>query len=277
MISVVMVQYNLPALTFQAVESIKHHNPGQYEIIIVDNGSSVTNTQTRRLPDDVQWVQSTHNTGFGSACNLGASRGSGDILLFLNNDIICTQEIIAPLKRYFDGHQRCGAVGLGLETREGTSQISIGRFPTIVQEWKSKRGISPYALDTAQPVDWVTGAALAVRTSLFRVFNGFDQQYFMYFEDIDLCRRIWQEGFEVHFVPAIRLVHLGGGSQPDGMPPDVRMEYRKSQLRYYRKHNSMLQCGLLRIYLVMKFGIRLLVGDSRERHVAAGVLREVLG
>jgi GT2 family glycosyltransferase len=75
--------------------------------------------------------------------------------------------------------------------------------------------------------DWVSGAAMVVRRAVFEEVGGFDERYFMYFEDVDLCARIRGAGHEIHYVHAISVEHLRGGSQPGGIPPSVQIEYRR--------------------------------------------------
>jgi GT2 family glycosyltransferase len=151
-------------------------------------------------------------------------------------------------------------------------QYSTGKYPTILTEWRMKRRKDLYNGDDTHLRDWVSGAALAVRTAVFEEVGGFDERYFMYFEDVDLCARIRDAGHEIHYLPSTRVEHLGGGSQPGGLPPGIQKEYRRSQLLYYRAHASIVNNILLRAYLIARFVPRRFSPDREERSLASGVL-----
>jgi GT2 family glycosyltransferase len=125
--------------------------------------------------------------------------------------------------------------------------------------------------------DWVSGAAMVVRRAVFEEVGGFDERYFMYFEDVDLCARIRGAGHEIHYVHAISVEHLRGGSQPGGIPPSVQIEYRRSQLLYYSRHASMMNNLLIRAYLFARFLPRSVLGNRDQRTVASAVLSTIFG
>ena len=105
-----------------------------------------------------------------------------------------------------------------------------------------------------QPItkDWVTGAALMIRRELFESVKGFDERYFMYFEDIDLCKRVKSNGYGILYYPKTSLVHLGGKSYQK-KDSNIVFEYRRSQLRFYDKQLTLVQRILVRIYLFTKY------------------------
>jgi GT2 family glycosyltransferase len=121
-------------------------------------------------------------------------------------------------------------------------------------------------------VDWVSGAALAVRRDVFRKIDGFDERYFMYFEDIDLCRRVVAAGYTIHYLAETEVFHLGGGSQPGGLSPTMQTEYRRSEMLYYSLHASLLQNVMLRLYLGGKFLSYYALGDKDQREAATRIL-----
>jgi GT2 family glycosyltransferase len=272
MISIVMVQHNHPELTARAAESLQQHHGGKADLIVIDNGSSEGARAAAERLTECRVLYSPVNLGFAAANNLGARYSRGDLLLFLNNDTRVFKEILPSIETYFEENPSCGAAGLELLTTGGTVQISSGKFPTVWTEWRTRQGYDPYRGTSTACRDWVSGAALAVRRSVFEQVGGFDEEYFMYFEDIDLCARIWRAGYEIHYLRTVPVVHLGGGSQPDGAPPAIRKEYRRSQILYYRRHASAADNVLLRGYLFVKFLPRRLIGNHDERAVASFVL-----
>jgi GT2 family glycosyltransferase len=273
MISVIIVQYDHPELTRRALESLRLNNRGDIDVIVVDNGSPDPGTRpaTEQFKE-CKTIFNPVNAGFGAANNAGARASRGDILLFLNNDTLVHSEILPQIGEYFASAPACGAAGLRLVNPDGTQQNSSGKTFTVWTIWNtSRRG---YVYNTPNTVrrDWVSGAAMAVRRSVFEEVDGFDESYFMYFEDVDLCARIRRAGHEIHYVPSIAVEHLGGGSQPEGMPPALQKEFRSSQLRCYSRYSSTLDNALLRVYLFMRFCPQCLAGNPDRRSVAGHVL-----
>ena len=266
MISVIMVQHNRADLTCAAVASLYEHGLGDHEIIVADNASTDESAEEvqNRFPD-IHLEKSKENIGFGAANNLAAGKARGDYLFFLNNDTFAQSDMLGPLEEYMRKHP-CGAAGTALANADGSLQYSTGRWPTVSTEWKMKHQHPLYEKGTSS-VDWVTGAALCVRAGLFREIGGFDQKYFMYFEDVDLCRRIANAGHEIHYVPSIQVIHLGGGSQTEEMRPEIQKEYRRSQLRYYALHASNAQWLFLKAFLAGKAFRLLLHTDNAVREV----------
>jgi GT2 family glycosyltransferase len=273
MISTVIVQHNHPGLTRRAIESLRLHHQGEPDIVVVDNGSSAPGV--RAATEEIagcRVIFYAANAGFGAANNRGARESHGDLLLFLNNDTLVRTEILPQIESYFAGAPACGAAGLQLLNTDGTVQLSTGKFPTVWSEWRMSRRHDPYSRPETIRRDWVSGAALAVRRTVFESVGGFDERYFMYFEDVDLCARIHDAGYEIHYIPGVRVEHLGGGSQPDGISPMVQKEYRRSQLLYYSRHASMINNVLLRGYLLVRFLAHRVLGNRDQRAVAATIL-----
>jgi len=276
MISVIIVQYNHPDLTKRAVETLRLHHRGEVEIIVVDNGSPAAGVRaaTEQISGCTVMFNPA-NPGFGAANNRGARASHGDLLMFLNNDTLVRTEILSRIESHFAGSPSCGAAGLQLLNTDGTVQYSSGKFPTPWSEWRMKRGHNLYRGEDTVRRDWVSGAAMVVRRSVFEEVGGFDDQYFMYFEDVDLCARIRGAGHEIHYLHSISVQHLGGGSQPGGIPPSVRIEYRRSQLLYYSRHASMMNNLLIRSYLFARYLPLRVLGNRDQRTVAAAVLSTI--
>jgi GT2 family glycosyltransferase len=273
MISVILVQYNHADLTRRAVESLRKSNRGTFEVIVVDNGSTEPGAcEAAQHLKGCRVVVSPLNAGFGGANNLGARESNGDLMFFLNNDTVVRTEILPEIESYFGSHPSCGAAGPRLLNPDGSLQTSTGTFPTVISEWHTKSGRLP-AREPGTPLpDWVSGAALVVRRGVFERAGGFDERYFMYFEDVDLCRRIRNDGYEVHYIPSVSVEHLGGGSQDGGLSPHMQQEYRRSQLLYYTLHGSRANNFFLRAYLFARFLPGLVAGSHARRAVASTVL-----
>jgi len=277
MTSVIIVQYGHPAMTRRAVDSLRVHSAGEVDVVVVDNGSAESGgDQAAAERNGYRTIENRRNLGFGSANNIGARATRGDLILFLNSDTLVHGEILPGIESYFALNPRCGAAGLRLLNSDGTEQNSTGKIPTVWSIWNTRR--RDYLYRSPDPVlrDWVSGAALVVRRSVFEEMGGFDERYFMYFEDVDLCARIRRAGHEIHFISGISVEHLGGGSQSGGKSLLVEKEFRNSQVLCYSRHSSTLDNVLLRIYLFIRFFPQLLPGDRERREVASHVLSILL-
>ena len=162
---------------------------------------------------------------------------------------------------------------------DGRFQLSFGAQPSLVEEFREKRrqeqsrtgggpDVEAREREAAAPLEphWITGACLLVRRAAWEAVSGFDEAYFFYFEDVDLCTRLRMAGWSVLYRPEARVTHLGGGSDPLANPRIV-LSYRREQLRYYARYRGRVSFFLLRRYLSWKFA----------RMQRAGVIDAALG
>lgn len=283
MTSVVVVSHNGKSFTLDCVRSLQAQSYGEIlEVIVVDNASSDGSVEAIRSNcAGVRLIALPTNRGFGSANNRGAAEAKGEFLFFLNNDTTMRGDSITALATFLRTRPAAAVVGPRLRNPDGTIQVSAGDFPGIGGEWRSRReqrmmrSRNPTSLALlerrfarAMKVDWVTGAAMMVRRDAFESVGGFDEEFFMYFEDADLCRRLSGAGYQVWHLPDVSITHYGGASGGGAL---IRSEYRRGQLRFYEKHCSFVQRLLLRSYLTLKYSAALRVPLLREE--AQTVLR----
>jgi GT2 family glycosyltransferase len=269
MISIIIVTYNGKEHTLHCLHSLQSLTLSiPFEIIVVDNASSDGSVEMikREFPNIVLLTQSSNN-GFGKANNIGAKAAHGEYLFFVNNDTLFQQDILTPLKEFLENHISIGIAAPMLLNSDLTYQHSYGKYPSIINEFRTKRDM---ALFTDIPkdrspkqVDWVSFAAVMIRRSAFEKIGGFDELYFMYFEDVDVCLRLKNEGFSIMYLPAYSLIHLCGASRSQRNADTIRYEYRRSQLIYYSKHRSLCQTFLLRFYLLIKY-ILIFIGAKKN-------------
>jgi len=258
-LSVIVLQYNKPDLTRACLRSfLKSCGPG-HEIILVDNASTAAGAgEVANEFPGIRFLLRQENGGFSAGNNDGARLASGEILLFLNNDTVATSDFVSPALEFFSSHPSAAVVGPKLLNPDGSVQLSSGRLPSIVQELCDKWFYA--AVDAGNRVavklagrryrrthrtGWVSGAAMFVSAGLFRALGGFDESFFMFFEDKDLCMRAQHAGREVWYVADASLVHLRGASAN----AVTGRQYRQSQLRFYEKNRHAIQQALLRTYL----------------------------
>lgn len=263
LISIIIVNYNGLEYTRNAVRSILRYSP-QSEIIVIDNGSTDGSPESlaREFPE-IKLKVMTENRGFGYGNNRGVEQASGKFLFFLNNDTYLVEDTPSRLASVLQEDATVGICGPKLLNRDGTFQLSFGLDPSIVNEWivrrmhrRIKKRDAAYASELEmryenKHVDWLTGASLMVRREAFEAVGGFDEAFFMYFEDADLCRRIRERGFAIRYLPSTSLIHLVGQSSERALSR-TSGEYRKSQIHYYRKHLSVFSAGMLRLYLLCR-------------------------
>lgn len=197
---------------------------------------------------DVDTVRSPRNGGFSYGCNLGAARGDAPYLLFMNPDARIDAESLAALVRVLESVPAAGLAAPRLVDEDGSLAWSLRRFPrqrsTFAQAlflhrlrpraaWSDELVRDPAAYGRAGAPDWVSGACMLVRRSAFETVGGFDEDFFLYCEDTDLCRRLWSAGHAVRFEPAAVARHVGGASSGAG---ETQAIAARSRVLYARKH-----------------------------------------
>jgi hypothetical protein len=227
------------------------------ETIVVDNGSDDGSPEMveHRFPA-VRLIRNPENRGFARAANQGARAATGRHLLFLNNDARLLPGALGALLEVVRTQPRAGAVGTHILNVDGSFQSSHARFPTLAREFLvlSRIGRLVYGRyypsagpDEGAPrcVDWVSGACFLVRGEAFAAVDGFDEDYFLYAEETDLCYRLRLAGWRTWYQPAARVVHLGEGSLRQSRP-EVEAHLYRGRVKYFRKHHGPMAARLLR-------------------------------
>lgn len=235
-VATVIVNHNTALLTLAAVESVLAE-PETAEVIVVDAASKPQDVATlaSQLRGDprVHLVQHPVNCGFGAACNRGSHAALAPYLFLLNSDATTREGCLGRLRHALQSSPRTGLVGPRVRTSRGTEdQVdACGRFPT---PWRllTRRLRAP--VDALKP-DWISGVAILARREEFLRLGGFDEEFFLYLEDVDLCRRYRAAGFDVVRIPDAEVVHLGGSSQRAVPSAARRALYGKSLDIYLRR------------------------------------------
>lgn len=272
LISIVIVNYKVPYCLQEALRSLRQTELyDRSEVIIVDNASGDNSKEIviSEFPE-VRWIQLKSNIGFGKACNVGVHHASGQFLLFLNPDTVISSNALSQAVRFMENHPETGLLGPKILNPDGTLQLSCRRsFPTPLVAFyyfsglsrlfpKSKR-FGRYNLTymdekgTAQ-VDAISGSFMFMRLELFREIGGFDERFFMYGEDIDLCFRIRQKGYQIWYHPQIQIIHLKGKSSAKRQIRS-RIYFYDAMIIFTRKYQA-VQGGFFPSWLV-SFGILL--------------------
>jgi GT2 family glycosyltransferase len=245
-LSVVIVNYRQWDKTeelvrhLQASASIKN---GQAEIVIVDNHSP-SHPVIRRLrrQPNVSLRRWPSNRGFARAVNEGCRLSRGDWFLLLNPDTTPSEEFLDGVVAMLDQLEpTAGIVGFHLHNSDGTRQLSTGPFPTLVSTIarlalpRSRRKYQTMRSQERCEVDWVTGCCLLMRGDCLRDVEGLDEEFFLYYEDVDLCRRARNRNWTVWYEPNLAIVHHHPLHQR-AVPAVLRMVTRHSLMIYAAKH-----------------------------------------
>ena len=249
-VSIIIVNYNTKDLLCQCVESIydKTYNV-EFEIIVVDNDSSDGSKELFIKDKRIRFIEAGGNLGFGKANNLGVDAAKGKYVFFLNSDTILMNNAVKLFYDYCECHKqdKLGAVGCLLENVNKEFVHSYGVFPSIwsipsnlfyagirLMTHKPKKVVGNVIYGEEQVVDYVTGADMFVSKATIDKYGAFDSDFFMYYEETDLCYRIKSKGYSIKSIPDAELIHLEGKSF------NVSVEREKRNLNgrylYFHKH-----------------------------------------
>jgi N-acetylglucosaminyl-diphospho-decaprenol L-rhamnosyltransferase len=245
LVDVVVVSYNSSDTIRDCVEPLA--SAGWINVIVVDNASRDSSLEVvADLP--IVAVALQRNFGFAYGCNRGSEAGSAPNVFFLNPDARIDQASLRRLVAVLDEDASIGLAAPRINSVDGALEFSQRRFPrlrsTYAQAlflhrilplacWVDELVRDPSAYEDVHPVEWVSGACMLVRRRALEEIGGWDEGFFLYGEDKDLCRRLWAKGYEVHFEPSAQAVHEGGASAPR---PGLLPMLASSRIRYARKH-----------------------------------------
>jgi GT2 family glycosyltransferase len=243
-LSIIIVNWNTRELTAACLQSIEQTQAPRPEIIVVDNGSTDGSADffEKKFPQ-IKLVRLPENCGFAAGNNVGIREATREITLLLNSDTILI-ESLAPLLGEFKD-PRVGVVAPKLLNSDRSLQ------PVVRYSYPSAASVireNPYIQRLFGPIPWgqhehraemawAAGAALLIKTALLREIGGLDEQFFMYYEETDLCKQVHTRGYKLIFNPAVSIVHLGGASEERKKKTSLGPVYfYRSQLQYLRKH-----------------------------------------
>lgn len=224
------------------------------QTVVVDNGSE--DGSESGLPAETLLLRNAENRGFAAACNQGArALGDCELLLFLNPDTRLYPDSLAHPVRWLIGQTRVGIAGIQLEDEHGVLARSCARFPRLRHFFVQALGLErlypawghamrEWDHRDSRQVDQVIGAFFLIRGPLFRQLGGFDERFFVYFEEVDLARRASLAGWNSHFLADVRAFHKGGGTS-DQVKAHRLFYSLRSRLAYFDKHgNGMDRIGI---------------------------------
>ncbi len=270
-VSIVVASYNVWPELERCLSAVA---PGPHEVIVVDSASTDgTQERIREQFPQVRVIELERNLGYGGALNAGMAAGAGDYFLVMNADAWPVGDAISRLVDFADRSAHAGVAGPRLLNPDRTLQTSVRGFPTIwrlATEYLFLRWFAPRSgllnsfygagFDhlTSRECDFLTGAVLLLRREAMDEVGGFDTDFFMFSEEVDLCYRMNEAGWRVEFTPDADFVHVGGASTRLDWPPMYREQIR-GHLRFFAKHRGLDYAERARRMLVWAFRVRSVV------------------
>jgi GT2 family glycosyltransferase len=260
-LSIIILNYNTNDFLLPCIKGIIEHTVDlDYEIIIVDNNSTdgtVSYIEQRIIPkyDSVKLIKNKSNKGFAHGNNLGMKHANGDYYLIMNSDILIWDNALKKLVEFMNNNPKAGIAGPRLLSPDGSLQYFAYEFPSpLVLLYRrtplarfdfAKKAISKYLMTNwdhlqNKTVDWVQGSCMIVRKSATQKIGLMDEQFFMFLEDTDWCRRIWKAGYQVWYVAEIEIIHYHGRASSVGkfymaLFNKMSWVHLNSAIKYFRK------------------------------------------
>jgi GT2 family glycosyltransferase len=271
-VSIIIVNYNTTYHLDKCINSILQNVKDiEYEIIVIDNNSNDRSIETLVVKyPETRFLFNKNNKGFGTACNKGVSSTNGEYIFLLNPDTALVSNLPLIFRNFLENNKNVGICSTLLYDSNNKLQYCFNDFPGLlweIMEFSSLiankkrerlnlkagkiRNISEYMY-----IDWAIGACLFFRKDLFEKINGFDENFFLYYEDTDLQKRITNSGLKVSLLIQHKLLHSGKSSIVDSMDGDkiYYLNMHISKLKYYFKHHGGLYLFLVRIiYIIYVF------------------------
>ena len=222
MVSVLIIHYNTPSLLKRCLTSLFEQDQGiSFQVLVVDNASPDTSVRSLvPIFPNIKFLFNCENLGFARACNQGIEISQAPYVLLLNPDTVLPPGGLKDLVDFMEGFPNTGMCGPKLVNSDGSLQYSCRRFPsvrTLILRITRLERVFTKARDAylmvdwdhagIREVDWVIGAAMMLRRDALDAIDAFDDNFFMYYEDLDLCYRLWQNGWKVCYNPNIAIVH----------------------------------------------------------------------
>jgi GT2 family glycosyltransferase len=261
-VAVVIVSFNSQETLPACLDTLARPAGIALEVVVVDNASTDGSAEVvRSHPSGARLAVNALNLGFACACNLGLRQTSAPLVLFLNPDSMLVAGAIEAMAAILETRPDIAVVGPLTHSPDGTIQVSTGLDLAPRSERRQRRLVlgvkrrDPRVLREAEAIHarehethWVSASCLMARREAVVAVGGFDEGFFLYEEDADLCRRLRAAGWRVVFTPAAEVHHRLGHSMAQASRR-ARIEYHRSHLRYYRKYNGLVSRALLRLIL----------------------------
>lgn len=279
-LSIIILSYNTKDITDKCLEKLKFsvircqaEFKNKIEVIVLDNASS--DGSVGMIQKKHHWVKlivSPVNTGFSKGNNIAVKKASYGLILFLNSDVFVSEDTLTKTIAYFKNHPGCDVLGAKLVYEDNRLQPSAGFLPTPVNAIFWILGIAYLPLigkltapfhprfksffATEHEVGWTTGAFFVIKKNVFEKVKGFDEDIFMYMDEVDLCKRLQLANFKVYYTPSIKAIHLHRASSKSN--PEKVFTRELAGIRYYFKKYYPNQYPIIRLFLFLGVMLRII-------------------
>ena len=256
--SFIIVTYNNEDTITYCLSSIIEKTEGDYEIIIVDNSENDLTTQ--KIKDfPVKLIKPEKNIGFAQGCNLGFRNSNGEYLIFLNPDAVLINDVANILRKFYETKSNYAVVGAQIINPltgkiEKTCRNLPDFFNTFLECVGLDRFFSFYTLNNfshkfTREVPQVMGACFFVSREIFEKFNRFDERFFIYFEEVDFCKKVIDNGLKVYFCHEAKIYHYEGTScENEKSIIKIVKIFQESRLKYFEKHYGLKGKIVIKIF-----------------------------
>ena len=261
-VSFITINYNSSTYTKKLIESIEQHTTLSYEIIVIDNDSNKEDKEHLKQfcadKKHIKFIQNSTNCGFSCGNMRGVQEASGEFFFFINNDTKLLNDVATILQSYLNANSNIAlATGTILDENNHISS-SYKLFPSLVKELFGNtiaRKLNRFPsnktrLTVPTAVEVVSGSFMFFKKEPFLAIKGFDTNFFLYCEEEDISKRIWNNGYEVYFIPEAKIFHKGGGSAKQSY--ELTREYYISYTYLIKKHFHPITASLLYILMTLK-------------------------
>lgn len=241
MLSIIIINYNTFQMTCECIESIyKYTKDIDFEIILVDNASKECDANLfKEKFAEIILIQSDDNIGFGRANNLGVTHSNGDYILLINSDVLLIENSIKKCLDFMTQNQNIGILGCKILNSDDTLQKSIYHYIGEATEWLLyNHWLCRFFINKKRKIRALMGSYLMINKSIFVNVGGFDPDFFMYCEELDLCDKIQKKGYELQYFEESQIMHLHGASNSNNT-------WRNSQILQSRMLLTWKKKGLL--------------------------------
>lgn len=231
-VSVIIVNYNTAKIIQNCLTSLLQQQKINYEILVIDNASQDNSLEVlRNYHDQITLIANPNNSGFGPANNLAFAQSKGRYVFLLNPDAaLQTEHDLYDLVQFMDKNPEYGLIGprVTKNDRETKPQFFYPNEKHLTTTFAHLPG----------KIAWVIGACMLIRRTAFAAVHGFDEDYFLYGEETDLCLRLRKEGWQIGFDDQVLVKHIGGASEKSTPTPELWRKKQKGLHIFYRKHYS---------------------------------------
>lgn len=249
-LSIIIINYRSKDYLKKCLNSIRNYlkknNDFNFEVILVNNDKESLSNFRKKYQFSVKIIDLKKNIGFGAANNLASKKASGEFLLFINPDIELKDSSLSKLALLLRKFPELGIVGPRIvEANKNLPQPwTCGKKTSLLNILFRNSINKPWNKNKPTEVDWVSGTALIIGKKLFKELGGFDEKFFMYFEDQDLCLRAKKKKRKILFYPLVKIYHFNGKSWEN--TKDKKYHFYKSQDYFFQKHHGKFQASLLK-------------------------------